>query len=128
MEPENYLDMIMTEWLPRQQVSEKYASALRELAQRFEQRHGDPWLSEALAAKPSQRRTEGLAALSEAVQANLTDDTDRALTRSHDAIGLLQRAGDSTGAVRAGLEEVYALYNAQLRKLTRKAKSNGRSK
>lgn len=102
----------MTEWLPRQHESEKCAAALNALAQRFIEQHGDPWLHDALAVRPSQRRAEGLAALSDAVQANLTDATDRALKRSHDAIGLLQSAGDSAGAVRAGLEEAYALYQA----------------
>src|SRR5271166_6044355 len=77
VEPENYLDMVMTEWLPRQHQNEKYASALNALAQRFEQRHGERWLRDALAAPPSQRGTDGLAALAQAVQANLADETDR---------------------------------------------------
>jgi CHAT domain-containing protein/predicted negative regulator of RcsB-dependent stress response len=115
VEPEQYLDMAVTDWLPRQQDGGKYAAALNELAVRFEERHGDRWLRDALAARPSQRRSEGLGALSKAVEANLTDATDRAVEMSREAIGLLQSAGDSAGAVRARREEVYALQRTNRR-------------
>jgi CHAT domain-containing protein/cytochrome c-type biogenesis protein CcmH/NrfG len=112
VEPEQYLDLAVIEWLPRQRDSEKFASALSALGSRFEERHGDRWLHDALALGPSHRRAAGLTALSEAVEANLTDATDQALERSREAIAFLQSAGDSAGAARAELEEVYALQRA----------------
>jgi CHAT domain-containing protein len=112
VEPEQYLDLAVVAWLPHQQDDQKHASALGELAARLEKLHGDRWLRDTLASRPSLKRAEGLTALSKAVEANLSDATERAHAKSQEAIALLQSAGDSAGAARAELEEVYALQRA----------------
>lgn len=83
--PEEYLDMAVTEWLPRRSQSDKSESPLRALALRFEQQHGDRWLCDWLASKPGNRLTQGLVTLSEAVRANLAAESDRALAKSAEA-------------------------------------------
>ncbi len=112
MEPESYLDVALTKWLPRRWESGSYERALDALAVLFEERHGDRWLLDVLAAKRSDGMAAGLAALAEAVRANLSDESDRALEKAGEAVRSLRAAGDDAGALRAELEEVYALERA----------------
>jgi CHAT domain-containing protein len=110
VEPEEYLDMAVIEWLPRRSQSDKYERALRALAVRFEERHGDRWLRDLLASKPGNGLTQGLGTLSEAVRANLADESDRALKKSAEAADQLRGAGNRAGAMRADFEQVYAVH------------------
>jgi CHAT domain-containing protein len=108
VEPESYLGVAVTEWLPRRWEGEKYERVLTELATRFEQRHGDRWLRDMLAARRSKRLDAGMAALAKAVQANLADD-DLALVESVEAADKLRASDSQAGALHAEFDEVYAL-------------------
>jgi len=110
VEPESYLDVAVTRWLPRRWEHANYERALTALATRFEERHGDGWLRDELAARRSERLAAGLAALAEALQANLADESDRALAKSAEAADRLHAAGDQAGALRAEFEQAYALH------------------
>lgn len=112
MEPEYYQDIAITEWLPRRWEDAKFDKALLALASRFESRHRDPWLRDVLATPRSDRVVRGWADLSEAVKANLADQSDRALLKAPEASRNLRAAGDYAGALRGDLEHVYALYRA----------------
>jgi hypothetical protein len=94
-------------------ASDKYERALRALAVRFEERHGDRWLRDLLvSSKPGKRLTQGLVTLSEAVRANLADESDRAMAKSAEAADELRAAASPAAAVRADHEKVYAFRRA----------------
>lgn len=112
MEPESYLDVAVTKWLPRRWENANYESALDALATRFEERHGDRWLRDVLAAQRSERLAAGLAALAEAVQANLADESEEALRKSTEAAEYLRAVRNRAGVLRAELEQAYALHRA----------------
>jgi CHAT domain-containing protein/tetratricopeptide (TPR) repeat protein len=114
VEPEEYLDMVVIEWLPRRSQNDKYERALRALAVRFEEQHGDLWLHDVLASKPGKRLTQGLVTLSEAVQANLATESDRALAESAEAADQLRAAGNAAAVLRAEFEQIYALDQARV--------------
>src|SRR5260370_1846968 len=112
VEPESYLDVAVVEWLPRRWEDAKYERALVALATRFETRHKDRWMRDVLAARRSERLVAGLATLSEAVRANLADESDRALEKSSEAAALLQSAGDNAAVLRGEFEQTYALHRS----------------
>jgi CHAT domain-containing protein len=112
VEPESYLDMAVTKWLPRRWENGGYERALEALASRLEERHGDRWLHDVLTAKRSDRLAAGLAGLAEAASANLADESDRALAKSSEAADELQAAGNQAGALRARFEQTYALHRS----------------
>jgi CHAT domain-containing protein len=110
VEPEEYLDIAVTEWLPRRWEDVRYQHVLDELAKRFIKQHNDPWLQDALAAKPTKDVVNGLTALAAAVKANLSDETDRALEESTEASRKLRAADSNAAAVRSQWEHIYALH------------------
>jgi CHAT domain-containing protein/tetratricopeptide (TPR) repeat protein len=112
VEPEIYLDVAVTKWLPSRWEDAKFERSLIALAIRFEERHRDRWLRDVLASRRSQRAEQGLAALSAAVEANLADEPDRGLANATDAVSRLKAAGDEAGALRGELEQTYALERA----------------
>ncbi|HEY2664131.1 MAG TPA: hypothetical protein VGI47_07300, partial [Candidatus Binataceae bacterium] len=112
VEPESYLDLVVTEWLPNRWNNPNYERALSALAARFDSRHSDPWLRDVLATPRSDRLALGLAALAEALKANLADESDRALVKAPEAARDLRATGDRAGALRADLEHAYALHRA----------------
>jgi len=112
IEPESYLDLAITEWLPRRWDSESYDRALTALAERFEERHGDQWLRDVLATPRSAEAASGLAMLAEALKGNLTDESDRTLQIAPEASRRLRAAGNGAAALRADVEHVYALHRA----------------
>src|SRR5216684_416680 len=112
VEPESYLDVAVVEWLTRRWEDAKYERALVALATRFETRHKDRWLRDVLASRRSEKLVAGLATLSEAVRANLADESDRALEKSSVAAEKLRAAGSEAGALRAEFEQTYALHRA----------------
>jgi CHAT domain-containing protein len=110
VEPESYLDVAVVEWLPRRWKSAKYDRAMSALAARFEAQHEDRWLRDVLSSQRSEELDAGLATLSEAVRANLSDESDRALAKSTEAVDQLRAAGSQAGVIRADLERTYALF------------------
>uniref|UniRef100_Q02DA1 CHAT domain-containing protein n=1 Tax=Solibacter usitatus (strain Ellin6076) TaxID=234267 RepID=Q02DA1_SOLUE len=112
VEPENYLELAVTQWLPRTADCAECRRALDALAVRLEERHGDRWLRDVLAAKPGAKLAAGLHALSEAVHANLADESEPALTKAVQAADLLRMAGTPAGRMRAEFEQTYALHRS----------------
>jgi CHAT domain-containing protein len=112
VEPENYLDVAVTQWLPQRWSRPECNRALESLAMTFGERHGDRWLHDVLAAKQSANMLTGLQALSGAVRANLEDQSDLALSTAVDASHLLRIAGGTAAALRAEYEQVYALHRS----------------
>lgn len=112
VEPESYLDVAVTKWLPRRRENPKFERALGALAVRFDQRHRDRWMRDVLASRPGEQAARGLSALSAAVEANLSDESDRALASATDAVSSLRAAGNDAGRLRAELEQTYALERA----------------
>lgn len=110
IDAESYLDVAIVEWLPLLGQDAKYERALRELATRFEDQHRDRWLRDVLAMKTSSGLIQGLTFLSDAVRANLADESDRALAKSVEAANRLRAAGARAGVLRAEFEQVYALH------------------
>ena len=112
VEPESYLDLAITEWLPRRSDDPNYERALNALAAQFQKRHGDPWLRDLLAARRSPELVRGLAALAEALKGNLADESERPLAAATEASRSLRSAGNRAGELRADVEHVYALHRA----------------
>jgi CHAT domain-containing protein len=112
VEPESYLDMAITAWLPHRSDDPNYERALNALAAQFQERHGDPWLRDVLAAPRSPELVRGLVALAEALKGNLADESERALVAAPEASLRLRAAGNRAGALRADVEHVYALHRA----------------
>ncbi len=110
VEAESYLDIAVSEWMPRRFDEPSYERALESLAVLFKDRHGDRWLADALAAGRGDRLSRGIAALAEAAKANQADESEKALRMSGDAVIQLKAAGDAAGALRAEAEQVYALH------------------
>jgi CHAT domain-containing protein/tetratricopeptide (TPR) repeat protein len=110
VEPEEYLNVVVTEWLPRRWEAAKYERVLSALAERFVEQHNDPWLRDVLAANRSGGMIRGLVALAAAVEANSADETDRALNTSIQAAHDFRAAGSEAAALRAELEYSYALH------------------
>jgi CHAT domain-containing protein len=112
VEPESYLDVAITEWLPHRSDNANYERALNVLAAQFEKHHSDPWLRDVLATPGSLEIVQGLTALAEALKGNLADESERALLKAPEAARLLRAAGNRAGALRADVEHVYALHRA----------------
>ncbi len=112
VEPEEYLDVAVTDWLPLRREDARYERVLSALADRFIEQHHDPWLRDVLAAKRSEGMVTGLKALAAAVEANLKDETERALEKSGEAGRELRGAGNGAGALRADFEQSYALQRS----------------
>jgi CHAT domain-containing protein len=112
VEPENYLELAVTQWLPRTPDCAECRRALDALAVRFEERHGDRWLHDVLAAKPGATLSAGLHSLAEAVRANLADESDPALDQAVKAGNLFRTADTQAGRLRAEFEQTYALHRS----------------
>ena len=113
VEPEGYLEVAITEWLPRRWENPGYEHALSGLARLLEERHHDRWLRDMLAVSRSDGAARGLRALADAVRANLSDDWESALKNAVQA-GEPSRLGASEAAtVRAQLEQAVALRRMQ---------------
>jgi tetratricopeptide (TPR) repeat protein len=112
VEPEEYLDLAVTEWLPLRWEDTRYERVLTVLAGRFVEQHHDQWLRDVLAARRSEGMATGLKALAVAAEANLKDETDLALEKSAEAARELRAEGNAAGALRADFEQSYALQRA----------------
>jgi CHAT domain-containing protein len=112
VDPESYLDVAITEWLPRLSEDPNYERALNALAVQFQERHHDPWLRDVLAGPRSPELVRGLATLAEALKGNLADESEKALVAAAEAGRRLRAARNPAGALRADVEHVYALHRA----------------
>jgi CHAT domain-containing protein len=112
VEPESYLDVAVTRWLPRRWENANYEAALHVLAGLFEERHHDRWLRDLLASRRSEGMVRSQAALAEAVQANLADESDLALRKSEEAASGLRSEGNRAGVLRAEFEQIYAIHRS----------------
>lgn len=112
VEPEEYLDVAVTEWLPLRWEEARYERVLAALADRFVEQHDDRWLRDVLTAKRSERMISGLKALAASVDSNLKDETEQALKNSEEAARALREAGNEAAALRADFEQSYALQRA----------------
>jgi CHAT domain-containing protein len=112
VEPEDYLNVALTEWLPRRWDDANYDRALGVLAVRFVEQHGDRWLQDVLAAKRSEGLAVGLSTLAESVEANGADDPDRGLEEATAAAPQLRAAGSEAAALQADFEGTYARHRS----------------
>src|SRR5262249_51457666 len=76
-------------------------------------KHGDRWLQDMMSAKQSDGMTAGLAALAEAVNANLSDESDRALEKAQEAAARVRATRSTPGELRAQFEWAYALRSVR---------------
>jgi CHAT domain-containing protein len=112
VEPESYLDVAVTSWLPHRWENANSEAALHALAALFEDRHHDRWLRDLLASPRSEELVRGQAALAEAVKANLADESDLALRKSAEAANGLRSEGNRAGVLRAEFEQIYAIHRS----------------
>jgi CHAT domain-containing protein len=110
VEAESYLDLAITEWLPRRWEDPAREAALTALAHLFEEQHGDHWLGDEMGARRSDGAVRGLNVLAVAVKANRADGVDAAGTEAVDAAEALRKAGHFAAALFADQEQVYALH------------------
>src|SRR5262249_49894097 len=101
IEPEHYLGIAITDWLPPRWEDARTEQALKALAGLFLSRHRDPWLRDALASRKSDQLEQGFAALAAAVGANRVNESEKALASANEATILLRSAGNVAGAIRA---------------------------
>jgi CHAT domain-containing protein len=114
-ESEDYLDTAIVEWLPAffsARADETAGAALKKLAGLLREQHGDRWLADVLKTPPSLDFTRGVEALSKAVKADLAGNPSEAESESKSAQSFFRAAGSQPGALRARLEEVYALHRS----------------
>ena len=109
IEPEFYLSTAIVEWLPRRWDDAAAERALQILAKLFLERHGDPWLRDALAAGRGRQDAPGFAALAAGVSANSRRESEKALAAANEAEEKLSAAGNAAGTLMARAEQVYAL-------------------
>lgn len=120
---EDYLSLAVTQWLPsvyseavpsrtRPAKSIPEENALRLIARILDLRHGDRWLEDLLRSEPSPNFTRGVEALSRAVTANAAGDPARAEIESRVSEKAFRAVGSDAGAIRAQLEDVYALQRS----------------
>jgi CHAT domain-containing protein len=119
---EDYLDVAITDWLPKAFPSSAQGSvpglaadahaALARLAVILEKRHLDHWLAEMNATRPGASWSDALAGLAAAVQYNEAGKADEAGVEAGKAANMFRRAGSMAGYLRAELELAYALHRS----------------
>jgi CHAT domain-containing protein/tetratricopeptide (TPR) repeat protein len=122
---EDYLDLAITEWLPRAfpvspstlnaggAADSEVVRALQVLARILEKRHGDKWLADFLATSSSPSTASALQQFRKALRARSEGKPAEAEESALKAGMLFQVAGNLPGMVRSQLERVYALQRAQ---------------
>lgn len=110
MERERYLEIAVTEWLPRRWKDANAEKALQRLGLLLNHHHRDPWLGRVMSATRTPDVERGLALLAETATANASDRADEAVETAPRASRLLRAGGDQAAAVRADAEYVYALH------------------
>lgn len=112
VEPESYLDIAVTAWLPRRWEDAYLERALEKLASLFETRHRDRWLREMVSTPRNESLLPGLNALAQSLEANQGDQTEFALEKAKAAMAALKAANSRAGLLRAEAELIYALHRA----------------
>jgi CHAT domain-containing protein/tetratricopeptide (TPR) repeat protein len=115
---EDYLNLALIKWLPSAFPQSGGAellpdqlntlNALTALAELQAKKHSDLWLRDFLGLNPSSRISTAVEALSKARDADDAGDPSAAAGYAKQAADMFSRAGNSPGALRAELEEVYA--------------------
>ncbi|MBI4907412.1 MAG: CHAT domain-containing protein [Acidobacteria bacterium] len=108
MGPENYLEIAVSEWLPRR-GEPRVEAALMELARQFEASHQDRWLRDVLAATRPGQLQEGFAHLAAAAKANQSDETEKAVEFGRKASMELGNRNPAAALFAEG-ELIYALH------------------
>jgi CHAT domain-containing protein len=94
-------------WLRRAGES-PYREALLVTAQAFQQATGDTWFPDLLRSSSAAGFDQASQALSEAVDANLTLESERALKSAENAMALFHALGNQAGYAQALRERIYA--------------------
>jgi CHAT domain-containing protein len=116
---ETYLHDASTTWLPQAYpgavvsskngtLAQQAQSALAALAQITKERHSDLWLSDLLTGTDSPDFHLGVSRLSQAIQANDRGDYSAGRLYARQSAADFRRAGNITGELRAGVEEIYS--------------------
>ena len=114
---EEYLHDAVRNWLPEafpEKGSQANPDALRALfflAELTKQKHSDRWLADLLGGSSAPRFPQAVATLARANQTDETDDFDVAHQQANLAENLFRASGNTAGALRAELEE---LFEAQM--------------
>lgn len=120
---EDYLDVAITDWLPKAFPDGAKGSApgsaadaqaaLAQLAVILEKRHSDHWLAEMnTVLPPDTSRSAALSDLAAAVGYNQAGKADEAGVEAGKAANMFKRAGSMAGYLRAELELAYALHRS----------------
>lgn len=115
---DSYLEVALTSWLPdafsnnKETIKSRTAKdALAKLATVLCERNSDFWLHDLIVHGATKDMSRPVALLSQAIVAdNIDENFVRGREQSRDAARLFEQHGNSTGAMRARFEEIYALH------------------
>ncbi|HLW52346.1 MAG TPA: CHAT domain-containing protein [Candidatus Angelobacter sp.] len=118
---EEYMLVALTDWLPRaypadaraEEGSSNYRNALGFLATLASAEHNDVWLKDLLEASSSSSFPAALDALASAIRDNDRGDNMAARRDAGEAERFFRRAGNPAGALRARVEYLFGLHDAQ---------------
>ena len=105
---EQVLSLASRAWLPRRATDPQIDAALQKLG-KLGVSHHDHWIEDMLAAQPSKSERVADEALSRALTASASGDTDSDLTESARAMKLYWQLNNQPGYLRSAVEHVYAL-------------------
>jgi CHAT domain-containing protein/tetratricopeptide (TPR) repeat protein len=119
---EDYLNVAVTDWLPNAYPTAGQKSADQSLVARTSlailadiarQKHGDHWLADLMASGSSANFAFAAEHLSAALKANSTGDNVAARNHATEAARLFASEKNDAGALRARVEYMFALQDAQ---------------
>ncbi len=114
---EQYLDLAITEWLPRLGLpggdGAESRAALQVLATILRVEHHDPWLSDVLAGSHAPGFGRATINLARSLQEAARGEYEASRSDAFQAQQEFEAAGNRAGALRARLEQVYALGLSQ---------------
>lgn len=110
---EEMLETALISWLPhlydsspsRRQADQNALERLAAIEIRY---HGDAWLQDLLTSERREGTLQGLAGLSQSVQANVEGNPQSSLKAARRAETSFRRTGNQPGMIRAQLEEIYS--------------------
>ena len=112
-DPEPYLDIFWTDWIPFADAHSVWRTAAEVLARRIAEA-GDTSLADALAARAPSTAPAALEELAKAIGANQRGQSDVALSAARNAVVQLAESKQGAAAMRASLEFAYAEQRATL--------------
>jgi CHAT domain-containing protein/tetratricopeptide (TPR) repeat protein len=117
---EDYLNLAITEWLPRayrrpQEDSQRadFKAALRVVSEVSKQKHGDTWLADTLSGASDPSFLPAVEQLSQVLKSNEAGDNIAARRYAREAERLFLAGGNEAGALRARVEYLFASHDAQ---------------